>query len=140
MLASPHYDRESLFDAQDDMGEWAMLNEQNKRLGLVDARVYDLAEKERAQRLRESAKHLLHTDEGFARVCRGNSFCQGAEPCEDFPEADADWMAACEGMACTAGEDPPERPVRWLGVAVILVGLVFLACVGAGALTGHFGG
>lgn len=138
MLASPHYDRESLFDAQDDMGEWAMLNEQNKRLGLVDARVYDLAEKERAQRLRESAKHLLHTDEGFARVCRGNSFCQGAQPCEDCPEADLDWLAACEGMACTAGEDnlPPVRPARYFGVAVILV----LACIGLGALTSYFGG
>lgn len=132
-LASPHYDRQSLFDAQDEMGEWAMQNEQNKRLGLVDARVYDLAERERAQRLRESAKHLLHTDEGFNRVCQGYSFCQGAEPCEGCP--------AVAEMACTAGEEPEVRPARYLGVAVILVAAVaVLALIGAGAVTGYFGG
>lgn len=153
LSASPHYSRECLLTAitgrttpeqaalhaaQDDVGEWAAQNAANLRAGVADARVYDLAERERKQRLRESAKHLLHTDEGFARVCRGNSFCQGAQPCEDCPEADLDWLAACEGMACTAGEDnlPPGRPARYFGVAVILV----LACIGLGALTSYFGG
>jgi hypothetical protein len=120
----------ALHAAQDDVGEWATQHAANLRAGVADARVYDLAERERKQRLLESAQHLLHAKEGFARVDPARcQWCPGTSEC-GYPR--------CLEMACTAGDDnlPPVRPAKWLGVAVILV----LACIGAGALTSYFGG
>lgn len=135
--ASAELSWRDLHEGMDDTGIWANHHAANLRAGLFDARAYELAEQERNQKLRESAAHLLHTNEGFARVCRGYAFCQGSQACEDCPEADPAWLASCEGeMACTAGDEPEVRPAKWLGVAVILV----LACIGAGAVYQHLWG
>lgn len=124
-FASPHMDRDSLLhDAADDMGEYGVQNAENLRAGLLDAKVYALAEQERAKVVRESVCHLLHTEEGFHRHAGCTGDCEGGRDC------------TCSHSLLWRKPEPELRPARWLGVAVVLV----LACIGAGALTRYFGG
>lgn len=129
MFASPHYCRDSLLhDAADDMGEWATQHAANLRAGLLDAKVYELAEQDRARTVRESVCHMLHTEEGFHRHAGCTGDCEGGRDC------------TCSHSLLWSRPDAigkvEARPAKWLGVAVVLV----LACIGAGALATYFGG
>jgi hypothetical protein len=133
LSASPHYSRECLLTAitgrttpeqaalhaaQDDVGEWATEHAANLRAGVADARVYDLAERERKQRLLESVTHL--------RGCRGLSCQQGRQPCRDRCHAEMGNLDR-EAWKPKHRPEPPKRAAwprfkRWVrrtGVAVL---------------------
>lgn len=129
-MSTLRYDKHDiLHDAADDMGAWAIENEPNLRAGLYDARAYTQAEQERKRTVQESVLHMVGVDN--PAHCRGISCNGGREPCRDRCHAEMGNVERPDAI-----EVVEVRPMKWLGVAVVLV----LACIGAGALTSYFGG
>lgn len=106
MIASPHYDRQSLMPelhkAADDMGEWALLYTQTRALGLIDNNLHRLAQEEamRDKVLGESVQHFAS--------CKGHSCRQGRMPCREKC-IDTSGMEPGEfaEMACAPNEPEP---------------------------------